>query len=62
MENLGLLLGILSVMMCPMVFGGITAIVSQQAQDKITDEVWEEWREDERFQKQPLTKSINYND
>jgi hypothetical protein len=48
-ENLGLLLGILSVMMCPMVFGGITAVVSQQAQDKITE-------------KQKLTKSINYND
>jgi len=45
-----------------MVFGGITAVVSQQAQDKITEEVWKEWREDEKFQKQKLTKSINYND
>lgn len=40
MENLGLLLGILSVMMCPMVFGGITVFYSHEAIHKETVERW----------------------
>jgi hypothetical protein len=55
-------LGILAVMLCPMVFGGLTTYYCLKAQGPITEQVWKEWREDPEFQKQKVTTSINYND
>lgn len=40
MENLGLLLGILSVMMCPMIFGGLTMYCSHEEIHKETLDRW----------------------
>ena len=55
-------LGLLAVFLCPMVFGGITTYYCLKAQEKITAQVWKEWREDPRFLNQKVTSSINYND
>jgi len=55
-------IGLLCVFLTPMVFGAITTYYCHKAQEKITEQVWREWREDETFQKQKVTSSINYND
>ena len=55
-------IGLLCVFLTPMVFGGITTYYCLKAQEKVTAQVWQEWREDETFQKQEVTSSINYND
>lgn len=54
--------GLLCVFLTPMVFGAITTYYCHKAQEKITEQVWQEWREDPEFQKQKVTSSINYND
>lgn len=56
------LIGILAVFLCPMVFGGITTYYCLKENDPVTKQVWKEWREDPKFQKQKVTSSINYND
>jgi len=54
-------IGLLCVFLTPMISGAITTYYSQKNQNKITNEVWEYWRNNEEFQKQKVTKSINYN-
>ena len=45
MENLGLLLGILSVMMCPMIFGGLTMYYCHNQIHQETLERWKKYEE-----------------
>jgi len=52
----------LIVFLTPMVAGGVTTYYCHKRQHEITMQVWKEWREDEEFQKQKVTSSINYND
>jgi hypothetical protein len=40
------LIGILGVMLCPMVFGGITLIYSHKYTDKVTKDWWSKAKED----------------
>lgn len=53
---------LLIIFLTPMVFGAITTYYCHKVQHEITMQVWKEWREDEEFQKQKVTDSINYND
>ena len=53
--------GLLAVFLTPMIFGGITTYYCMKTQEKITAQVWAEWREDETYLKQKPTSSINYN-
>lgn len=55
-------LWLLLIFVTPMIAGAITTYYSHKAQKKITEQVWKEWREDPEFQKQKVTKSINYNE
>ena len=57
-----MIFGILAIFLTPMVFGAITTHYAHKYTQKITEEVWKEWREDPEFQKQKVTSSINYND
>ncbi len=54
-------LWMLVVFMTPIVAGMVTTYYCQKVQDKVTKQVWKEWREDPEFQKQKVTSSINYN-
>ncbi len=55
-------IGLLAIFLTPIVAGGITAYICHKGQTKITNEVWEHWRNNEKFQNQKVTTSINYNE
>lgn len=55
-------LWLLLIFVTPMIAGAITTFYSHRAQTKIDNEVWEYWRNNEKFQNQKVTKSINYNE
>jgi hypothetical protein len=52
----------LVIFLTPMIAGAITTYACLKAQGPITEQVWKEWREDPKFQKQKVTSSINYNE
>ena len=56
------LLGLLAIFFTPIIAGGITAYISHKGQTKITNDVWEHWRNNKKFQNQKVTTSINYNE
>lgn len=55
------LFGILAIFLTPMIFGGITTYYAHKTTQKVTEEVWNEWEEDEVYKTQKPTASINYN-